>query len=200
MIQGRSLKNVSGLSPREFSALAGNIDADYAEGRVVVGEGGWIVSRTEMQLAHEPSPKPDRVVRTSRPEARSGRVRVLHFYKTYFPDSFGGAETVINEIARSTASLGIETEVLSLSRSPAENSTYVDGHWAKKARLDFQYASTGFSLSALWEFSQRVRDVDLVHYHFPWPLMDIAHFLARVRTPSVVRSEERRVGKEWRRR
>jgi glycosyltransferase involved in cell wall biosynthesis len=123
---------------------------------------------------------PARAAVVSRP------LRVLHFYKSYFPDTFGGAETVINEIARSTANLGIETEVLSLSRSPAANSVYVDGHWAKKARLDFEYASTGFSLSVLGEFARRARSVDLVHYHFPWPLMDVAHFFARVRTPTVV--------------
>jgi rhamnosyl/mannosyltransferase len=29
-------------------------------------------------------------------------------------------------------------------------------------------------------------DVDVVHYHFPWPFMDLAHFLARVNKPSVV--------------
>ncbi len=30
------------------------------------------------------------------------------------------------------------------------------------------------------------RDVDVVHYHFPWPFMDLAHFMARVNKPTVV--------------
>lgn len=113
-------------------------------------------------------------------------MRVLHFYKSYYPDSFGGAETVINNIARSTAARGIETEVLSLSRTPRESSIHVDGHWAGKARLDFEFASTGFSFPVFSEFARRVEKADVVHYHFPWPVMDVAHFLARVRQPTLV--------------
>ena len=30
------------------------------------------------------------------------------------------------------------------------------------------------------------READVVHYHFPWPFMDLAHFIARVNKPSVV--------------
>ena len=30
------------------------------------------------------------------------------------------------------------------------------------------------------------RKADVIHYHFPWPFMDIAHFMARVDKPSVV--------------
>lgn len=113
-------------------------------------------------------------------------MRVLHFYKSYHPDSFGGAETVINDIARSTAALGIETEVLSLSRALRRNSIRVDGHMAHKAHLDFEFASTGFSLSALGAFARMARGFDLIHYHFPWPLMDVAHFLTRPRQPTLV--------------
>ena len=42
-------------------------------------------------------------------------MKVLHFYKTYFPDTVGGIEQVIYQIARGTTSLGVTTEVLSLS-------------------------------------------------------------------------------------
>jgi glycosyltransferase involved in cell wall biosynthesis len=113
-------------------------------------------------------------------------MRVLHFYKSYYPDSFGGAETVINDVARSTAHHGVESEVLSLSRAPAQNTILIDGHWARKAHLDFEFASTGFSLSALTEFSRLASGFDIIHYHFPWPLMDVAHFLARIGKPTVV--------------
>lgn len=42
-------------------------------------------------------------------------MRVLHFYKTAFPDSMGGVEQVINQIARGANRLGVKSDVLSLT-------------------------------------------------------------------------------------
>ena len=113
-------------------------------------------------------------------------MKVLHFFKTYWPDSFGGVERTIHGIARSTAGYGIESEVLSLSRAPAENTLTLDGHLARKAKLAFEAASTGFSREVFGKFDVLARSADLVHYHFPWPLMDIAHFYSRHGKPTVV--------------
>jgi glycosyltransferase involved in cell wall biosynthesis len=113
-------------------------------------------------------------------------MRVLHFFKSYAPDSFGGTQTVIGDIAHGTAPFGIETEVLSLSRDPERNSVTIEGHLARKAKLDFEIASTGFSLSALSIFTEMAERADVVHYHYPWPLMDAVHFLSRVKKPTVV--------------
>ena len=113
-------------------------------------------------------------------------MKVLHFFKTYWPDSFGGVERTIHAIAESTARHGVETQVLSLSRSPEENTRRLDGHMAVKARLDFELASTGFSRAVFGKFDALARQSDLVHYHFPWPVMDIAHFRSRHGKPAVV--------------
>ena len=87
-------------------------------------------------------------------------MKVLHFFKTYWPDSFGGVERTIHAIAESTAGHGVETQVLSLSRAPVENTRRVGGHMAVKARLDFELASTGFSRDVFRKFdTQRSRDV-----------------------------------------
>jgi len=120
------------------------------------------------------------------PRSSSAVMRVLHFYKTYMPDSAGGIERAINAIARGVADAGIESEVLSLSPSPALHSQYVDGHWAPKARLDLTIASVGMSLGGFRVFANRVRRADIVHYHFPWPYSDLAHFVSRVRKPTIV--------------
>ncbi|MCC4300021.1 glycosyltransferase [Aurantimonas coralicida] len=113
-------------------------------------------------------------------------MRVLHFFKTYWPDTFGGIERTIDAIARSTSGLGVETTVLSLSRKPREHSVEFHGHRAVKARLDLDIASTGLSLGALGQFAREAAEADIVHYHFPWPYMDAAHFLVRHGKPSVV--------------
>ena len=72
-------------------------------------------------------------------------MRVLHFFKTYWPDTFGGVERTIDAIAKSTVKYGIESDVLSLSKSPRETTVLRDAHMAYKAELDFEFASTGFS-------------------------------------------------------
>ena len=113
-------------------------------------------------------------------------MKVLHFFKTYWPDSFGGMERAIHAIARGTARLGIEPTVLSLSRRPKENSLFFDGHWARKARLDVEMASTGFSLEAFRCYRDLAGRADIVHCHFPWPFMDLVHFVTRPGKPVVV--------------
>ena len=113
-------------------------------------------------------------------------MRVLHFFKTYWPDTFGGMERAIHAIACGTSKLGVEPTVLSLSRKPEENSVFFDGHWAYKARLDLEIASTGFSLGAFKRFGELAAQADVIHYHFPWPFMDLVHFGMRVRKPTVV--------------
>ena len=124
-------------------------------------------------------------------------MRVLHFYKTFAPDSFGGAQSVIRDIARGTEPFGVETQVLSLSRDPDGNSMHVDGVWARKARLHLELASTGLSLSVLSVFKEMAQDADLIHYHFPWPMMDVIHFLSRTDKPAVVTYHSDIVKQRW---
>lgn len=113
-------------------------------------------------------------------------IKVLHFYKTYYPDSVGGVEQVIYQMARSMVKQGVQTEVLSLSPLSVERTVDIHGHRAHRARLNFEIASTGFSISAFLRFAQLVKQVDIVHYHYPWPFMDLVHFATRVKIPTVV--------------
>lgn len=113
-------------------------------------------------------------------------MRVLHFFKTYFPDSFGGIEQVINQIARGAAHHGIETDVLSLSKDGDSSTIEVDGHHVHRAKQNFYIASTGISFSVFQQFAKLAKNADVVHYHFPWPLMDLVHLTTRINKPTVV--------------
>lgn len=113
-------------------------------------------------------------------------MRVLHFYKTSFPDTMGGVEQVINQIARGANKLGVKTDVLSLTPDRVARTVEIDGYLAHRARLDFHIASTGFSASAFFRFAQLAKQADVIHYHFPWPFMDVVHFATRVKKPTLV--------------
>ncbi len=113
-------------------------------------------------------------------------LRVLHFYRTSFPDTIGGIEQFINQIARGCAKSGLEIDVLSLSNHKDLRVIEIDGYRVHRARLDFEIASTGFSISAFWRFFQLAKQADIIHYHYPWPFMDVVHFVTRVCKPTVV--------------
>ena len=113
-------------------------------------------------------------------------MKVLHFYKTYLPDTIGGIEQVINQIARGTVQLGVTTEVLSLSPVMVDRTVEVDGHKVHRCRSNFEVASTPFSASAFLRFRQLAKEVDLIHYHFPYPFPDLLHFASRVNKPTLL--------------
>ncbi|WP_342246010.1 glycosyltransferase family 4 protein [Pseudomonas sp. OTU5201] len=113
-------------------------------------------------------------------------MRVLHFFKTYLPDSVGGIEQVIYQMCRSGAAHGIDNNVLTLSADPNPPVVELGGHHVHRARLDLQVASTGFSYSVLSRFRELAAEADVINYHFPWPFMDLVHFVSRARKPMVV--------------
>lgn len=113
-------------------------------------------------------------------------MRILHFYKTSFPDTKGGVEQAINQIAKGANRLGVKTDVLSLTPDRAPRTIEIDGYLAHRAQLDLQIASTGFSFSAFLRFAQLANQADVIHYHFPWPFMDVVHFATRIKKPTVV--------------
>jgi rhamnosyl/mannosyltransferase len=76
--------------------------------------------------------------------------------------------------------------VLTLTRQPEPAELAFEGHLVHRVPLDFEIASTGFSFAAIRQLARLARQADVIHYHFPWPFMDLAHFLARVDKPSVV--------------
>lgn len=130
-------------------------------------------------------PKMPGLPSTSRPISKA-RMRVLHFFKTYWPDTFGGVERTIHAIAKGTQKYGVESDVLSLSQTPQANTRLFDGHMAYKAKLDFEFASTGFSRAVFRRFKELSATADVVHFHFPWPLMDVVHLLSHHHKPTLV--------------
>lgn len=113
-------------------------------------------------------------------------MRVLHFFKTYFPDSYGGVEQVINQIARKSSVYGVENIVLSLSANPEPKFLELDGHKVYRCKERFNIASTGFSKAVFSQFNELAESVDIIHYHYPWPLMDLVHFASRTKKPTLV--------------
>lgn len=98
----------------------------------------------------------------------------------------GGVEQVIFQLAEGGIRHGIQSDVLYLSRRGSARNEKVGNHISHRSKLDFHLASTGFSLSAVRDFAELAKKADLIHYHFPWPYMDLVHFATRMSKPTVV--------------
>lgn len=113
-------------------------------------------------------------------------MKILHFFKCYYPDSVGGVEQVIFQLAEGCQSHGVTSEVLSLSKKgPFRNQPYAN-HITHASKLDLYIASTGLSLSVFKDFKELASQADLIHYHFPWPFMDLVHFITHCKKPTIL--------------
>lgn len=114
-------------------------------------------------------------------------MRVLHVYRTYFPDPPGGLQEAIRQIALATGRTGVQARIFTLSPQP--NPSTVELPEAKVFRCRSWGAPASCDLggySALREFRKLLDWSDLVHYYFPWPFSDLLHWLAPVKQPTVM--------------
>ncbi|WXL26070.1 glycosyltransferase family 4 protein [Ectopseudomonas mendocina] len=113
-------------------------------------------------------------------------MRVLHLFKTYLPETVGGIEQVIFQLCQSGLAHGVESAVLALSNTPESGPIQIADHTVHLIKRDLDIASTGMSYRLLPKFKAMAKQFDLIHYHFPWPMMDLLHFAAATGKPSVV--------------
>lgn len=113
-------------------------------------------------------------------------MRVLHFFKTYYPDTTGGIEQVMYQLCQGSRAFGVEGQVLTLSRTSSPARIQIADHTVTRANENFHLASTGFSAQVFSTFKAMAAEADLIHFHFPWPWMDVVHFATRHRKPTVL--------------
>ncbi|WP_144108562.1 glycosyltransferase [Paraburkholderia sp. BCC1886] len=114
-------------------------------------------------------------------------MRVVHVYRTYFPDPPGGLQEAIRQIALSTRACGVEPRILTLSPTPTpgvldypEGAVVREKSWAAPASCDLG------GPGALLKYRELADWADVVHFHFPWPFADVLHLLGRTKKPTVM--------------
>lgn len=105
-------------------------------------------------------------------------MKVLHVYRTYFPDTQGGLEEVIRQICRNTKPLGVESRVFTLSDKPSPAHLQLDEAEVIRVQKSFEIASCGFAMTSWREFARQAEWADVVNYHFPWPFADILQLIS----------------------
>lgn len=114
-------------------------------------------------------------------------MKVLHVYRTYFPDPPGGTQEAVRQICLAVQPLGIENTVFTLSPHPApseiqrpEARVVRSRSWAAPASCDLG------GVASIKRFRQLAREADVIHYLFPWPFADVLRLLTHLRRPSVL--------------
>lgn len=103
-------------------------------------------------------------------------MKVLHVYRTYYPDPPGGLQEAIRQICLATKAHGVENTIFALSPCPepkmisrAEATVVRAKSWLAPASCDIG------GLGAISTFRSLVQKADVVHYLFPWPFADVLH-------------------------
>ena len=113
-------------------------------------------------------------------------MKVLHFYKTFFPETYGGVEQVIDQLAQGMTKFGVKSQVLTITKSKELTSGVVNGYPVHRSQSSLSVASTEFSIPAVRDFYKLAQEADIIHYQFPYPFADLLHFMTRVNKPTVV--------------
>jgi rhamnosyl/mannosyltransferase len=113
-------------------------------------------------------------------------LKILHVYRTYFPDPPGGLQEAIRQICLATRGK-VENTVFTLSPHPEpavlqrpEARIVRCRSWGAPASCDLG------GIKALRTFRELAHAADVVQYHFPWPFADILHLATRHATPSIL--------------
>jgi O-antigen biosynthesis rhamnosyltransferase len=113
-------------------------------------------------------------------------IRVLHLYKSWSPDTYGGVERVITTLSAGGRAFGIESRVAYLAPGRQVKLVHHHGVAAYRFPLEFEVASTGLSLAFLLSYRRLAAWADVLHFHFPWPYGDLVHRLSGVTKPFLV--------------
>ncbi|HFE38255.1 MAG TPA: glycosyltransferase [Gammaproteobacteria bacterium] len=125
-------------------------------------------------------------------------MRILHVYRTYFPDPPGGLQEAIRQIALATQNIGNENRIFTLSINPEPNKITRPEGTVIRSRSWFSPASCDLGLAdAFRQFKKQIEWANIIHYHFPWPFADFLHFYVKPDKPCIMTYHSDVIRKGW---
>lgn len=125
-------------------------------------------------------------------------MKVLHVYRTYFPDGASGMAESIRQICTGSRNAGVESSVFALS--PRPHPRFLERRDARVGRARSWGAPASCDLGgpeAFALFKQMAAEVDVINYHFPWPYADILHWVVRPSAAAVMTWHSDIVRQKW---
>lgn len=113
-------------------------------------------------------------------------MKVLHLYRTYFPDTQGGLEESIRQMCGGARPFGVETRVLTLSDDPTPAIVEFPETTVIRVKKHIEPFSCSMGTGLFGEFRRQAAWADLIHLHYPWPFADMVYLAAGVDKPTVI--------------
>lgn len=113
-------------------------------------------------------------------------MKILHFYRTYFPDSQGGLEEVIRQICLTTKPFGVENRILTISDRPSSEPIVREEAVVYQVKKNIEIASCTIGVDAIKRYRELAEWADVVHLHYPWPFSDVVSLISGSRRPTVL--------------
>lgn len=110
--------------------------------------------------------------------------KILHVYRTSFPETQGGIEQVIKNLSKGLNELNHDVRILSLSKE--NKNIVIDGVEVYYYKRDFSIKSNCFSFSMLINAREHFEWADVINFHYPWPSGDLLSFFISRTKPIVV--------------
>jgi len=125
-------------------------------------------------------------------------MRILHVYRTYFPDPPGGIQEVIRQLCLATKTQGIESRVFTLSPQPDPAVVALPEASVTRARSWWAPASCDLgSGEAFAAFARAAAWADVVQIHYPWPFGDLLRLMLPSNKPCVLTYHSDIVRQRW---
>ncbi|MFN3956045.1 MAG: glycosyltransferase [Tepidimonas ignava] len=125
-------------------------------------------------------------------------LKILHVYRSYYPDPPGGLQEAVRQICITTAAYGVENVIFTLSPKPSpcvlrrpEGTVVRCRSWVAPASCDLG------GLDVFKRFSVVAKWADAIQYHFPWPFADVLHAVVRPVTPAIMTYHSDIVRQRW---
>lgn len=114
--------------------------------------------------------------------------KVLHLYRTYFPETQGGGQESIRQLCLATQPLNVDNVVFALARNPTPTRLALPEAQLVRARSWVELASCDFGAWAALRRCRAAADqCDIIQIHYPWPFADmLLPFIRRRGQPVVV--------------
>ena len=98
-------------------------------------------------------------------------MKVLHIFRTFFPETTGGIEEVIKNMVLCTKGDDLEIDILTVHSH--KNSVIKDDYsCVYYTKRNFTISHVDFSISCFIKFLRIYQSYDILHFHFPWPFAD----------------------------
>lgn len=119
------------------------------------------------------------------------KIKILHIYKRFYPKSYGGVELFIEDLIQGLSKYkNIENIVLCHNKKK----NFINKRIKKNLRIfsikeNFQILRTPVSFSFIKYFFKIYKEIDIIHFNYPYPFADILSFFIKKKVITTYHSD-----------